>query len=149
MPLAERRQTLSVTGPLNALHYLVTTSSMARSNMVDPSVRRAFMILHAVLGGVLLLLSHNALFHSLHEHGFGHLTFVAALELVGAVLLLIPRTVKIGGAMLLVVLIPGFIVHLTRGEWELQLLIYAAAVYFVMVHGAAWGRTRPASGVAA
>jgi uncharacterized membrane protein YphA (DoxX/SURF4 family) len=117
--------------------------------MTAPDVRRAFMIFHAVLGGVLLLMSHNVLFHSLHEHGFGHLTFVAALQLVGAVLLLIPRTLKIGGVALLVVLIPGFIVHLTRGEWELQLLIYAAAVYFVMVHGAAWGRATPASGVAA
>ena len=117
--------------------------------MAGPNVRIAFMIFHAVLGGVLLILSHNALYHSLHEHGVSHLTFVAALELVGAVLLLIPRTLKIGGIALLVVLIPGFIAHLTRGEWELQLLIYAAGVYFVMVHGAAWGRTAPASKSAA
>ncbi len=110
-------------------------------------VRRAFMVFHGVLGGVLLIMGHNALYHSLHQHGFGHLTLVAALELIGAILLLIPRTLKIGGVALLVVLIPGFIAHLTRGEWELQLLIYAAGVYFIMVHGAAWGRqnTAPAS----
>lgn len=117
--------------------------------MAGLHVRRAFMIFHAVLGGVLLILSHNALFHSLHAHGFGHLTFVAALELVGALLFLIPRTLKLGGITLLVVLIPGFIVHLTRGEWELQLLIYAAGVYFVMMHGAAWGRRAPAPDVSA
>lgn len=116
--------------------------------MATPHLRSAFMIFHAVLGGVLLILSHNTLFHSLHAHGLGHLTFVAALELLGAVLLLIPRTLKLGGIALLVVLIPGFIVHLTRGEWEPQLLIYAAGVYFIMVHGAAWGRTASASGVA-
>lgn len=117
--------------------------------MASQHVRRAFMLFHAVLGLGLLIMGHNTLFHALHEHGFGHLTLVAALEFVGAILLLIPRTLKVGGLALLVVLVPGFIVHLTRGEWELQLLIYAAGVWFVMVHGAAWGRPTPTSGVAA
>lgn len=112
--------------------------------MIDSRVRQAFMVFHAVLAGSLLVLSHNTLFHALHEHGFGHLAFVAALEMLGAVLLLIPRTLQIGGIALLIVLIPGFIVHVSRGEWELQLLIYAAGVYFIMVHGAAWGRGRTA-----
>lgn len=113
--------------------------------MAAPNVRRSFMVFHAVLGGALLIMSHNTLFHALHEHGFGHLTFVAALEMIGALLLLIPRTLQIGAVALLVVLIPGFVVHLARGEWELQLLIYAAGVWFIMVHGAAWGRQTAAS----
>lgn len=117
--------------------------------MAHQPVRRAFMLFHAVLGLGLLIMGHNTLFHALHEHGFGHLTLVAGVEFVGAILLLIPRTLKVGGLALLVVLVPGFIVHLTRGEWELQLLIYAAGVWFVMVHGAAWGRPTPTSGVAA
>ena len=71
--------------------------------MSAPRVRRAFMVFHAVLAGVLLIMGHNALYHSLHEHGFGHLALVAALELIGAILLLIPRTLKIGGTALLVV----------------------------------------------
>jgi hypothetical protein len=115
--------------------------------MVAPNVRRAFMLFHAVLGGALLIMSHNTLFHALHEHGLGHLTLVAGLEMVGALLLLIPRTLKIGGFALLVVLVPGFVVHVTRGEWEWQLLIYATGVYFVMMHGAAWGRAAPAPSV--
>ena len=109
------------------------------------NVRRSFMVFHAVLGGALLVMSHNTLFHALHEHGFGHLTFVAALEMIGALLLLIPRTLRVGAVALLVVLIPGFVVHVARGEWELQLLIYAAGVWFIMVHGAAWGRPSTAS----
>jgi hypothetical protein len=117
--------------------------------MAPQQIRRAFMLFHAVLGLGLLVMAHNTLFHALHEHGFGHLALVAGLEFVGAVLLLFPRTLKVGGFALLVVLIPGFVVHLTRGEWELQLLIYAAGVWFVMVHGAAWGRPAPTSGVAA
>jgi len=98
------------------------------------------MLFHAVLGGALVIMSHNTLYHALHSHGVGHLAFVAALEMIGAVLLLIPRTLRIGGVALLVVLIPGFVVHLTRGEWEPQMLIYAAGVWFVMAHGAEWGR---------
>jgi hypothetical protein len=108
--------------------------------MPEQTIRRAFMLFHAVLGGVLLIMSHNAFFHALHEHGTGHLIFVAGLEMAGALLLLIPRTLKLGGTALLAVLVPGFIFHLTRGEWELQLLIFAAGVWFVMAHGPAWGR---------
>jgi uncharacterized membrane protein YphA (DoxX/SURF4 family) len=117
--------------------------------MAAQQIRRAFMLFHAVLGLGLLIMGHNTLFHALHERGFGYLTLVAGLEFVGAILLLIPRTLKLGGVALLVTLIPGFIIHLTRGEWELQLLIYAAGVWFVMVHGAAWGRTPPTSRVSA
>jgi len=106
--------------------------------MADPTTRRAFMLFHAVLGGVLLVTSHNTLFHALHAHGLGHLALVAALEMVGALLLLIPRTLKVGAVALLVVLVPGFIVHLTRGEWQPQLLVYAAGVLLVMAHGPAW-----------
>jgi hypothetical protein len=117
--------------------------------MAATETRRAFMIFHAVLGAALLLMSHNTLIHSLHAHGFGHLTVVTGVEMIGALLLLIPRTLKIGGLALLVVLVPGFIVQLTRGHWELQLLIYASGVWFVMVHGAAWSPPTPRSDVAA
>jgi len=104
------------------------------------NVRYAFMLFHAVLGGVLLITSHNTLFHALHEHGFGHLAMVGALGMIGALLLLIPRTIKIGGVALLVVLVPEFVAHLTRGEWELQLLVYATGVWLVMMHGPTWGK---------
>ncbi|MEZ4587171.1 MAG: hypothetical protein R2909_12280 [Gemmatimonadales bacterium] len=112
-------------------------------------LRHAFMLFHAALGGVLLIIGHNTLFHAIHQHGFGHLAMVAALEMLGAILLLIPRTLKIGGVALLVVLVPWFVVHLTRGEWELQLLIYATGVWLVMMHGPTWGRRPELSGGAA
>lgn len=117
--------------------------------MATPDRRRAFMIFHAVLGGTLLIMSHNTLFHAIHAHGVGHLAFVAALEMTGAILLLIPRTIKWGGTALLVVLVPGFIEHLAQGAWEPKLLIYAAGVWFVMAHGAEWGRKTNAAGSAA
>lgn len=108
--------------------------------MTASNTRRAFQLFHAVLGLGLLTMSLFALSHALHDlGGHRHFAFVAALEALGAVLLLIPRTTRWGGAVLLVVLLPGFAFHLARGDWEIQLLIFAAGVWFVMVHGPAWG----------
>jgi len=110
--------------------------------MPAPITRLAFQLFHATLALGLLTMSLMTLFHTLHElgePGHRHLAFVAGLEALGAVLLLIPRTVRWGGTALLVVLLPGFVYHIVRGAWEFQALIYAAGVGFVMAHGAAWG----------
>lgn len=112
--------------------------------------RRAFQLFHAVLGLGLLTMSLFALSHALHDFGgHRHFALVAGLEALGAIFLLIPRTVRWGGAALLVVLLPGFVTHLARGDWEIQLLIFAAGVWFVMVHGAAWGSGSKPPGEAA
>ncbi|HUF10727.1 MAG TPA: hypothetical protein VMO47_15510 [Rhodothermales bacterium] len=113
--------------------------------MVTPNTRRAFQVFHAVLALGLLVMSLISLQHALHEinePGHGHLAFVMGLEALGALLLLIPRTVQWGGAALLVVLLPGFVNEVVHGDWEFHLLIYAAGVWFIMARGAAWGRVR-------
>jgi hypothetical protein len=120
----------------------LSSDTEVKVNSTNVNQRRAFMVFHAVLGGGLVILSHNTLFREMHANGFGHLTYVAALEMVGALLLLIPRTLRVGGFILLAILVPGFIFELAHGDWELDLLIYAAAVWFVMAHGAEWGRPR-------
>ncbi len=109
--------------------------------MPTPNVRRAFIVLHAALGLGLLVATLQTFLHMMHEHGGPgfHLGFVIAMEGIGAVLFLIPRTLRVGAIALLIVLVGGFATHLTRGEFEVQLLVYAAAVWFVMAHGAAWG----------
>jgi hypothetical protein len=115
-------------------------------------VRSAFMVFHALLGSVLLFMGHNMFFHALHEHGGDpHHLAAGALAMVGAVLLFVPRTVSFGGIALLMVLVPGFLIRLYQGEWATHLLIYAAGVWFVMAHGAAWGRggSGPGGGTAA
>lgn len=108
--------------------------------MSPPNVRRAFMLFHAVLALGLLVMSLHTLAHTLHDFtgGHVHLGLVAGVEALGAVLLLIPRTLRWGGVLLLVILVGGFAGHLTRGEWEPQLPVYAAGVWLVMAHGAAW-----------
>lgn len=118
--------------------------------MGAPHTRRAFQLFHAILGLGLLAMSLFALAHALHDlDDHIHEAFVAGLQALGAVLLLMPRTVRWGGTALLVVLLPGFVSHLIGGDWEIQLLIFAAGVWFVMVHGPAWGRESAQSSVAA
>lgn len=108
--------------------------------MAAPNVRRAFILLHVALGLGLLVGTGQTLLHMITEHGGPglHLGFVIALEGIGAVLFLIPRTLRVGAIALLIVLLGSFTFNLTRGELEVQLLIAAAAVWFVSVHGAAW-----------
>ena len=116
-----------------------------------PSVRRAFMALHWALGLGILVATLQTLLHVTREHGGPdlHMGFLVALESVGAVLFLIPRTLRVGAVALLIVLLGGFAVHVARGELEVQLLIYAAGVWFVMVHGAVAPAHPPAPDVAA
>lgn len=110
--------------------------------MTAPNVRRAFIVLHAVLGLGLLAETLQTFLHMMREHGGPgrHFGFVLALEAIGAVLFLIPKTLRVGAVALLVVLLGGFAAELTHGDLEVQLLIYAVAVWFVMAHGAVWGR---------
>ena len=109
--------------------------------MAANQARRQFMLFHAVLALGLLIMSGETLAHALHDFtgGHVHLAFVAGAETLAAALFLIPRTVRWGGVVLLVILLAGFGYHVTLGEWELPLLIYAAGVWFVMAHGPAWG----------
>jgi len=102
--------------------------------MTAANVRREFRLFHAILGLGLLIMSLQTLVHALRElHGdHRHLALVAGLEAAGAVLFLIPRTIRWGGFILLVVLLVGFAEPLTRGELELQRLVYAAGVWFLM-----------------
>ena len=119
--------------------------------MASLSVRRAFMALHLALGLGILVATLQTLLHVTREHGGPdlHVGFLVALEGIGAVLFLIPQTLRVGAIALLVVLLGGFAVHVSRGELEVQLLIYAAGVWYVMVHGAAWRAGPPAPAVAA
>jgi len=104
------------------------------------------MLFHAILGGVLLLNGVSAVSHALHELDgpHAHLAIVGSLEALGALLFLIPRTVRWGGGALLIVLLGGLAMHLSLGEWqELHYAIYASGVWLVMAHGAEWGKASP------
>jgi hypothetical protein len=109
--------------------------------MTASHAHRAFQLFHAVLGLGLLAMGLTSLRYTLpelDEPGHGHFALVATLQALGAVLLLVPRTVRWGGGALLLVLLPGFASEALHGDWEWEQLILAAGVWFVMAHGAAW-----------
>ena len=96
-------------------------------------IRRAFFAFHAILGLTLLWASAHTVLHigpaDLHARIFG------TTEAVGAVAFLVPRTLRIGAALLMLTLAGAILVHAMRGEWRPDLLVYAAGVVLVTVHG--------------
>lgn len=110
--------------------------------MADPKLRRAFQLFHALLALGLLVGGVLGLAHTLAELDdpvHQHEALVMALQTIGALLLLFPATIRWGGYALLLVLVPTFVFDLAHGHWDADPLILAAAVWFVMEHGAAWG----------
>jgi len=61
---------------------------------------------------------------------------LAGLEALAAVMLLVPRTVTIGGGLLLLIFLAALIVHGPADQ--MWLFVYAAGVIFIMAHGSAY-----------
>lgn len=58
---------------------------------------------------------------------------LAWAEMVAAVLFLVPRTLKVGGWLLIAVLVVAVVIHLLHRWWDVgPLLVYAAATWTVM-----------------
>jgi hypothetical protein len=109
--------------------------------VADPALRRSFIALHMTLGVVIIVESARTLIHAfgaLAEHH--HEALLGSVEIVAAVLFLWPRTLRIGGWVLVAIFLLTASVHAVRGEFPAPLLVYAAAVFFVTVHGGAWPR---------
>ena len=59
--------------------------------------------------------------------------FLAWGEMVAAVLFLIPRTLIVGGWLLIVILVLAVVLHLLHGWWNVgSLVVYVAAAWAVM-----------------
>ena len=99
-------------------------------------IRRAFLIFHLVLGLALLWGSVHTLLHlgptDLHAR------VVGTIEAVGAVAFLIPRTLRLGGVLLVLSIVGALLVHAAMGDWRPDLLVYPAGVVLVTVHGSAY-----------
>ena len=102
---------------------------------------RAFFLLWWVLGIVLFVLSVRTVRFALGFHHDPHALILGTIEAVAALMFLVPRTMRAGGAALLVVLAVAAVLHALRGEFAGPFFIYAAGVLFVMVHGALSPRT--------
>ena len=121
--------------------------------MNNQSLRRAFVALHFTLAIVVFIESLKTTLHAAAAHRLGamnsHLALLAGLEALAAILFLIPKTLKVGGSLLLLIFAIAIAIHGIPAE--LPLLVYAAGVLFVMVHGDAFSLDllhigRPAEG---
>jgi hypothetical protein len=111
--------------------------------MPEPILRRSFLALHLALGLGLLYLSLRSAIHALSgPTGDPHVVALGSIETLGALLFLLPPALRVGGVLLLLTLGFAALEHILLGQFRTDLLIYSAAVWFVMVHGPAW-RVRP------
>jgi len=106
--------------------------------MSDQKFGITLTIFRWTLVSVIFIESVLTLFHSLHSTTESHLgvilPYFAGLEGIAALMLLIPKTLKIGGYMLLLIFAIALIV---RGPAEqMALFVYAAGAIFIMANGA-------------
>ena len=106
-----------------------------KSNVGSPSWPITF--LQWAVGIVVFIASAETFFNSAHKLAYGsvHNAFLPLLsgtEALGAVLFLIPKTMRIGSFLLLVVFAIALLFHLAHGEWGVGfLVVYIAAVVAV------------------
>jgi hypothetical protein len=108
------------------------------------ALRRSFIAFHLTLGAVVLV---ESLITVLQAHGAGGaphaglgVAVLAGAEAVAALLFMLPATLRLGAVSLLAIFLFAVAFHGLHGELQLTLLVYAAGVFFVMVHGSAFGK---------
>jgi uncharacterized membrane protein YphA (DoxX/SURF4 family) len=115
--------------------------------MPSLSLVRAFVVQWWTAGIVVLYLSLKTVYAGLQSGGGydPHAILVGSFEAIAALLFLIPRTLRIGAFGLLVTFAVVFVIHAFRLQFRGDLLVYAAVVSFVAVHGSVpmlWLRQR-------
>ncbi len=99
--------------------------------------RISYVFFRVILGAVIFLESIRIVLGAASRHTANaltsHLTILAVAEAFAAVLLLIPKTARAGGGILLVIFAFAIYVHGLRGE--LPLLVYAAGVVMIIIEG--------------
>jgi hypothetical protein len=97
----------------------------------------SFVVLWWTLGVGLFLLGGETALAAARTNSPGrlHPLIVGSVEVVAAALFLIPATVAIGAAGLLLSIATAIIVHAGEGVLPIPLFIYAAGVLFVAMHG--------------
>jgi hypothetical protein len=104
-------------------------------------VDRAIAVLRIVLGIVVMIQSVQALLPSetgLHGPLLARvLPILAAVEILGALLMLVPRTGRVGAGVLIVVFAVAILLHGLHGNWNVGgLVVYAACAWVVLAAAA-------------
>ena len=101
-----------------------------------PTLARAFVVLWWTLGLVIFYLSVHTLVQGTTSSPHDvHAIIIGGLEAVAALLFVVPKTIRIGAVGLLAIIALAFALHALRGEFAAPFLVYAAGVFFVLVHG--------------
>lgn len=105
-----------------------------RNQSGDFARQRAFVALWMTLGVVVLIESARPLLQAISgsETVSQLVVVLASVEILGAVLFLVPRTLKYGAWILLAVFAIAFVAHLAKGELAAPLLVYAAGTFLVL-----------------
>jgi len=95
---------------------------------------RDLRILHWTTAAVLGLLAGSLLVHEIHGGGRARGAIaVGVVEVAGALLFVVPATVRIGGVLLLLSLMTAAAVHGAMGQAPpAAFLVYAAAIWTVL-----------------
>ena len=98
---------------------------------------RSFLFLWLATGIALLYGSVETVRSALQTsaHLNPHLVVLASAEALAAILFVIPRSMRFGAVGLLATIFVAFGVHATLHEFRGDLLLYGAAVLFILVHG--------------
>jgi hypothetical protein len=109
--------------------------------MPPPKLLRSFLALWLVLGCALLALSVRTVAQAFEPgHAVNpHMVLVGGIEAAAAILFLVPKTLRVGAAGLLLAIAIAWLVHAHTQLVRWDLAIDAAAVLFVAVHGALSG----------
>jgi membrane-associated HD superfamily phosphohydrolase len=105
--------------------------------MPPQRLMRSFLFLWLVTGVVLLVGSLETVNSALRSsaHANPHLVVLGSVEALAAALFLVPRSMRVGAIGLLVTIFTAFAVHTALHEFRGDLLLYAATVSFIVIHG--------------
>jgi hypothetical protein len=110
--------------------------------MHNQSLRRSFVLFHVTLAIVIFIESVATIRQASSAHlgnPLGsHLSLFAGAETLAAILFLIPKTLHIGSWLLLIIFAVAIVLHGVQNE--LSLLVFAAGVLFVNIHGSEFSR---------
>jgi hypothetical protein len=105
----------------------------------DRGLARAFRLFHVTLGLVVLVQSVQTVLAARHgtlpAGDRVHALLLGSLEAGAALLFLVPQTMRAGAVLLLAIFAAAFGLHALRGDFALNLLVYAAGVLVVRAHG--------------
>ena len=105
--------------------------------MPPRNLMRGFLFLWLATGVALLYGSVETVRSALESsaHANPHLVILGSVEAIAAALFLVPRLMRFGAIGLLITIVVAFAVHTALHEFRGDLLLYAAAVSFILIHG--------------